>query len=86
LVQAYLDARVKAIGPPPPPYFPAASDDTGRENSESQDEFAELDLELDFNDPGIGIALGDKVVSNDLPAKEKRVCEVCASAPLHRGF
>ena len=46
-------------------------------NQESQDEYAELELDFDLSDPALRAALGENIPeATQLSQHEKRVCEV----------
>lgn len=71
LVQSFLNARQRAVQPPPPPVVHSV------ESQESQDEYDKLSLDL--NDEELLAALGEEAEASivaDLKSKEDALCKV----------
>jgi hypothetical protein len=75
LIQTFLEARTAAVSPPQQ-YHPPTTSDVGEVTEDSQDEYDNFTLEIDWDDPALDSALGGVNPGSEMSSAEKRVCEV----------
>jgi hypothetical protein len=77
LIQTFLEARTAALFPSPQHCRPSAANDAGKLTEDSQDEYDNFTIEIDWDDPELDSALrGGVNPGSEMLSTEERVCEV----------